>query len=69
MMRTTGRYIRLEHYDPKTNRHRHYALSWEPTLWHPVGVAREAEGLPPTAPRSVPTGPGNGQNPRRWGGG
>ena len=47
MMRTTGRYIRLEHHDPKTNRHRHYALSWEPTLWHLVAEERDVhKGIP-----------------------
>ncbi len=35
MQISSGLYIRLEHHDIKTKRHRHYTVSWEPTLWHP----------------------------------
>ena len=37
-MRITGWYIRLERHDPAANRHRHYSLYFEPTLWHPAGA-------------------------------
>ena len=37
-MRITGGYVRLERHDPAANRHRHYSLSFEPTLWHPRGA-------------------------------
>ena len=37
-MRITGWYVRLEWHDPADNRHRHYSLYFEPTLWHPRGA-------------------------------
>ena len=37
-MRITGWYVRLEWHDPADNRHRHYSLYFEPTLWHPTGA-------------------------------
>ena len=37
-MRITGWYVRLERHDPEANRHRHYSLYFEPTLWHPRGA-------------------------------
>ena len=37
-MRITGWYVRLERHDPAANRHRHYSLYFEPTLWHPTGA-------------------------------
>ena len=37
-MRITGGYVRLERHDPAANRHRHYSLYFEPTLWHPRGA-------------------------------
>ena len=37
-LRITGGYVRLERHDPAANRHRHYSLYFEPTLWHPRGA-------------------------------
>ena len=37
-MRITGWYVRLEWHDPTDNRHRHYSLYFEPTLWYPRGA-------------------------------
>ncbi len=37
-MHITGWYVRLERHDPAANRHRHYSLYFEPTLWYPTGA-------------------------------
>ncbi len=44
MQITNGWYIRLENHNAKTNRHRHYTVSWEPTLWHPDRVLGRVSG-------------------------